>query len=76
MHTYIVRVYRANPVDDGSVSGVIEDIESGQQKSFHGINDLQSLLTQTVTEGQFEIRDLVTQEADAYDKVVVIWYQR
>ena len=72
MQTYIVRVYRAVPADDGSVSGVIEDIESGQQESFHGINDLQSLLTQTVMEGQFEIPDLVTQEADAYDKVVVL----
>ena len=34
MQTYIVRVYRAVPADDGSVSGVIEDIESGRQNPF------------------------------------------
>ena len=32
MQTYIVRVYRARP-EEGSVSGVIEDIESGQKQS-------------------------------------------
>ena len=34
MHTYIVRVYRARPEVEGSVSGIIEDIESGQLVSW------------------------------------------
>jgi len=72
MQTYIVRVYRADPANDGSVSGVIEDIESGQQESFHSIDALQTLLAHSVMKGQVEIPDLVTQEADSYDNVAVI----
>jgi len=72
MQTYIVRVYRADSADDGSVSGVIEDIESGQQESFHSIDALQTLLAHSVMKGQVEIPDLVTQEADSYDNVAVI----
>ena len=41
MQTYIVRVYRARP-EEGSVSGIIEDIESGQKQSFNSFIDLQS----------------------------------
>ena len=54
MQNYLVRVYRAHPDDEGSVSGVIEDIESGIQESFHDINELQSLLTRSIMKGQLE----------------------
>lgn len=72
MQNYLVRVYRAHPDDEGSVSGVIEDIESGIQESFHDINELQSLLTRSIMKGQLEIPDLNTREEDAYDNVTVI----
>jgi len=52
MQTYIVRVYRALPANDGSVSGIIEDTESGQKESFHGLDGLRSLLAHSIMKGQ------------------------
>ena len=72
MQTYIVRVYRAHPADGGSVSGVIEGIESGQEESFHGIDELQSLLARSILEGQIEIPNIATQEESAYENVAVV----
>lgn len=72
MQTYIVRVYRACPSDDGSVSGVFEDIESGQKNSFHSINDLQSLLAHSIMGGQIEISNLTMQEVNTHKKIAVI----
>jgi len=72
MHTYIVRVYRARPEDEGSVSGIIEDIESGQKEFFKSLIDLQSRLAHSIEEGQLGFPDLVPQELDTHENVAVI----
>ena len=72
MHTYIVRVYRARPEDEGSVSGIIEDIESGQKEFFKSLIDLQSKLAHSFEEGQLGFPDLVPQELDTHENVAVI----
>jgi len=65
MQTYIVRVYRARPEDMGSVSGVIEDIESGQQEPFHSFNELETMLARSIGEGQLGLPDLVPRVSSA-----------
>ena len=72
MQTYIVRVYRAHPEDEGSVSGMIEDIESGLKQSFNSFIDLQSKLAHSIGKGQLEFPDLVPQELDTHENVAVI----
>ena len=69
MQTYIVRVYRARPEDEGSVSGVIEDIESGQKQNFNSLTNLQSMLAHTIGKGQIELPDLVIQKPPQLDYV-------
>ena len=72
MQTYIVRVYRAHPEDEGSVSGMIEDIESGLKQSFNSLIDLQSKLAHSIGKGQLGFPDLVPQELDTHENVAVI----
>ena len=69
MQTYIVHVYRARPEDEGSVSGVIEDIESGHKQSFCSLIDLQSKLAHHIGEGQLELSDLAIQESPQLEHV-------
>jgi hypothetical protein len=57
MQTYILRVYRAHP-SDVSVSGMLEDVESGQKKYFNSVNDLITVLAKTLGKGQLELADL------------------
>jgi hypothetical protein len=71
METYIVRVYRARPEDMGSVSGVIEDIESGEKESFHSINELETMLAHSIRKGQLGFSDLATQELNTHDNAAV-----
>jgi hypothetical protein len=54
MRNFVVRVYRSYPEDKRLVSGVVEDIESGQKVIFHNFDDLQSLLACSIED------DLVT----------------
>ena len=72
MQTYIVRVYRARPEDEGAVSGILEDVESGRQEIFKSLIDLQSRLAHSIGKGQLEIPGLVPQELDTHDNVAVI----
>jgi hypothetical protein len=58
MQNYIVRVYRASPDDLDSVSGLVEDIESGQKESFHNFSELQTLLAKSTGRGQLALPDL------------------
>ena len=69
MQTYIVRVYRVRPEDTGSVSGVIEGVESGQKEPFHNINELQTMLADSIGKGQLESPNLVTRELNTHDNV-------
>ena len=64
MQTYIVRVYRARPEDEGSVSGMIEDIETGHKEFFKSLNDLQSKLAHAIGKGQLELSDFASQESN------------
>jgi len=72
MQTYIVHVYRACLEDEGSVSGSIEDIESGQKQSFNSFINLQSMLADSIGKGQLGFPDLVPQELDTHENVAVI----
>jgi hypothetical protein len=60
----MVRVYRARPEDKGTVSGVIEDIESGQKQFFNSLIDLQLKLARSIGRGQLDLPDLASQESN------------
>jgi hypothetical protein len=64
MQTYVLRVYRARPADV-SVSGMLEDIESGQKRYFSNLNDLVTVLAKTLGEGQFELAELTAKRPTA-----------
>ena len=72
MQSYIVRVYRSSHLDEGSVSGILEDIESGQEKAFHSLNELQSMLSHSISKDQPRFPDLAPQELDARENVAVV----
>ena len=72
MQNYIVRVYRASPRGLGSVSGLIEDIESGQKESFHSFNELQTLLAKTIGRGLLALTDLTDPTVIHKDKIAVV----
>lgn len=72
MRNYIVRMYRAYTEDAGPVSGFIEDTDSGQKKSFHNLNDLQSMLGDSIMKGQLGLPILIPQELDEHEDVAVI----
>jgi hypothetical protein len=69
MQTYIVRVYRVRPEDEESVSGMIEDIESGQKQVFNSLIKLQSMLADSIGKGQIEFHDLTIHESSPLDNV-------
>ena len=69
MQTYIVRVYRACAEDEGSVSGMVEDIESGQMQFFNSLIKLQSMVADSIGKGQIEFHDLTMHESYPLDNV-------
>jgi hypothetical protein len=69
MQTYVVRVYRSLPEDEASVSGVIEEIESGKKQSFNSLIDLQSKLAQSIGKDQLELSDMAIQESSPLEHV-------
>lgn len=71
MQNYFVHICCAHPVDMGSVSGVIEDIESGQKKSFHSLNGLQAMPAHSIGKGRLEFPNLVSQALITHDNVAV-----
>jgi hypothetical protein len=48
MQTYIVRIYRARPGEKEPISGVIEDIDSGQKEFFNDLIALQTMLANSI----------------------------
>jgi hypothetical protein len=72
MQNYIVRVYRAHPGDAGSVSGILEDVESGRKATFHNLDELQAMLADSVMSGQIGFSNLVPDELDTHEDVAVI----
>ena len=62
MRNFVVRVYRSYPEDKSLLSGVVEDIESGQKVVFHNFDDLQSLLACSNEDGLFARTDVLPPE--------------
>ena len=61
MQTYIVRIYRMRPEDEGSVSGMLEDIESGHKDIFNSLTNLQSKLSHSIEKRQIELDEFAAQ---------------
>ena len=57
MENYIVRIYRRDADDPGSVVGTVECVETRMNKPFHGLKRLGDLLA---TEGMGATGDTVT----------------
>ena len=55
MYNYVVRAYRASSVGADSISGVLEDIRSGQKDAFHNFNEPQALLSDSIRIVQLEL---------------------
>jgi hypothetical protein len=72
MQTYVLRVHRTHPADAESVSGIIENIDSGHSGSFKSLSELQSMLAHSIIKGQLGFPDFVTQELDTHENVAVI----
>ena len=62
MQTCILRVYRVHPADV-SVSGMLEDVESGQKKHVNNLIDLITVLAKTIGKGQLELADEATKQS-------------
>jgi hypothetical protein len=71
MQNYIVRVYRTRPEDMESVSGVIENIESGQKESFNTIDELQTILAHSIGKGQLGFPDMVARELNTQGNIAL-----
>ncbi len=71
MQNFIVRVYRARPEDMESVSGLVEDIESGEKESFHSMDELQAILAHSIGKGQLGLPDLVNPELTTHGNVAL-----
>ena len=61
MQTYILRVYSADPINL-SVTGMLEDIESGTKKHFSSFNDLITVLANSVGRGQLGLSESIRAE--------------
>jgi hypothetical protein len=72
MQNYIVRVYRASSGDLDSVSGLVEDIESGQKVSFHSFSELQALLAKSIGRGQLALSELAEPQVSYKDKIAIV----
>lgn len=71
MQNYIVRVYRARPEDVESISGFIEEIESGEKETFHSMDELQAILAHSIGKGQLGFPDLVTPELTTHGNIAL-----
>ena len=72
MQTYILRVYRTRPAETQSTSGIIEDVSSAQKIPFHGLDDLLTLLTDSIGRYRLEHADLASRELTLTDSVVMV----
>lgn len=71
MQNNIAHVCCTHPVDMGSVSEVIEDIESGLKVSFHSLNGLQAMQAHSIGKSQLEFPNLVSRALITHDNVAV-----
>jgi len=54
-----------------SVSGIVEDVESGQRINFHGFTDLLTVLEKYIGQGQLELPELTPEELTSLDPVAM-----
>jgi hypothetical protein len=50
MENYIVRIYRRDPDDSDSVTGMLESVEQETRRPFHTLDALRSMLDTDATE--------------------------
>jgi hypothetical protein len=48
LQSFVVHVYRRCRVDENSIPGILEDIESGQKEFFQSLNELQAMLAHSI----------------------------
>jgi hypothetical protein len=72
MQNYVLRVYRTHAKYADSISGIIENIDSGHNESFHNLTELQSILAHSIGDRQVGFPYIVSQELETHDNVAVI----
>jgi hypothetical protein len=69
MQNYVVRIYRASLGNLDSISGLIEDIESGQKEPFHSFSELKTLLAKSIGRGELALPNL-TDPTVMYENII------
>ncbi len=72
MQSFVLRIYRTHPTESDSVSGILEDIESGQEQPFQSLSQLQSMLAQSIETGPQGLPELVSSEPGIRGNMPVI----
>ena len=72
MQNFVLRIYRTHSTDSDSVSGILENIETGQEQSFQSLSQLQSMLAQSIEAGPQGFPKLVPSESDIRGDTTVI----
>ena len=72
MQNFVLRIYRTHSTDSDAASGIIENIETGQEQSFQSLSQLQSMLAQSIETGPPGFPKLVPGESDIRGDTTVI----
>jgi hypothetical protein len=65
MDSYIVRVYRRNPVESGEeVAGLVEEVGTERKKAFQSISGLVATIREVVGKGPPEKGDVIDLHRD------------
>jgi hypothetical protein len=72
MQNFVLRIYRTDPVDEDSVSGILENIETGQNLAFQSMSQLQSMLAQSIKQGRPGLPGLVSSESDIRGDITLL----
>lgn len=72
MQNFVLRIYRTEPVDEDSVSGILENIETGQNLAFQSMSQLQSMLAQSIKQGRPGLPGLVSSESDIRGDITLL----
>lgn len=72
MQNFVLRIYRTDPVDEDSVSGILENIETGQNLAFQSMSQLQSMLAQSIKQGRPGLPGLVSSKSDIRGDITLL----
>jgi hypothetical protein len=72
MQAFVLRIYRKHPTDSDSVSGMLENIETGQEQPFQSLSQLQSMLARSIETGTPGFPDLVHSQSGIPGNIPVI----